>query len=92
MTAGKKVRENWLSVTKKKPILALVMEELGRGGMFEKLKKLYVLSSAEQDGHDQRMGESDLEAIDQAVPCALENGEVVMVPRVVQDGLQCSRY
>lgn len=48
--------------------------------------KPYVLSSAEQDGHDQRMGKSDLEAVHQAVPCALENGEVVMVSRVVQDG------
>jgi hypothetical protein len=53
--------------------------------------KAYVLSSAEQDGHDQRMGESDLEAVYQAVPCALEDGEVVMVSRVVQDGLECDR-
>jgi hypothetical protein len=51
--------------------------------------KLHVLSSAEQDGHDQRMGKPDLEAVDQAVSCALENGEVVAVSRVVQDGLQC---
>jgi hypothetical protein len=51
-----------------------------------------VLSSAEQDGHDQRMGKSDLEAVYKAVPCALENGEVVMVSRVVQGGLQCGRH
>ena len=49
----------------------------------------YVLSAAKQDGHDQRMGKPDLEAVDQAVPCALENGEVVMVLWVVEDGLQC---
>lgn len=56
------------------------------------MEKHYVLSSAEQDGHDQRMGESDFEAVDQAVPCALENGEVVMVLRVVEDGLEeCGR-
>ena len=37
------------------------------------------------------MGKPDLEAVDQAVPCALEDGEVVMVLRVVQDGLECGR-
>jgi len=46
-----------------------------------------VLSATEQDGHDQRMGEPDLDAVDKAVPCALEDGEVVMVPRVVEDSL-----
>jgi hypothetical protein len=46
-----------------------------------------VLSATEQDGHDQRMGKPDLDAVDKAVPCALEDGEVVMVPRVVEDGL-----
>lgn len=49
----------------------------------------HVLSAAKQDGHNQRMGKSDLEAVDQAVTCALENGEVVMVSWVVEDGLQC---
>jgi hypothetical protein len=73
------------------------MEELGTGEEgdvsvsvaacgWENLKA-YVLSSAEQDGHDQRMGKSDLEAVDQAISCALKNGEVVMVSRVVEDGL-----
>ena len=82
---GKESEKRAVSKKKKNPRIG----DGGIGGMCEKLKKLYVLSSAEQDGHDQSMGESDLEAIDQAVPCALENGEVVMVPRVVQDGLQC---
>lgn len=49
-----------------------------------------VLSAAEQDGHDQRMGKPDLDAVHETVPCALEDGEVVMVSRVVEDGLQCS--
>jgi len=53
---------------------------------FDPLKPI---SAAKQDGHDQRMGKPDLEAVDQAVPCALENGEVVMVLWVVEDGLQC---
>jgi len=56
------------------------------------LEPLVPIFSAEQDGHDQLMGKSDLEAVDQAVPCALENGEVVMVSRVVQDGLYCGRH
>jgi hypothetical protein len=38
------------------------------------------------------MGKSDFEAVDQAVSCTLENGEVVMVSRVVQNGLQCGRH
>ena len=49
-----------------------------------------VLSAAEQDGHDQCMGESDFGAVHETVSCALEDGEVVMVSRVVEDGLQCS--
>jgi hypothetical protein len=49
-----------------------------------------VLSATEQDGHDQRMGKPDLDAVHETVPCALEDGEVVMVSRVVEDGLQWS--
>lgn len=52
---------------------------------------IHVLASAKEDGHDQRMGKPDFEAVDQAVPCALEDGEVVMVLRVVDDGLECGR-
>ena len=36
------------------------------------------------------MGKPDLDAVHEAVPCALEDGEVVMVSWVVEDGLQCS--
>ena len=64
----------------------------GRGRVKGSLKtplETYVLSAAKQDGHDQRMGKPDLEAVDEAVPCALENGEVVMVSWVVENGLQC---
>ena len=65
---------------------------MGGGGGNILLKPSYVLSSAEQDCHDQRMGKSDLEAVDKAVTCALENSKVVMVSRVVQDGLHCGRH
>ena len=36
------------------------------------------------------MGKPDLDAVHETVPCALEDGEVVMVSRVVEDDLQCS--
>lgn len=49
-----------------------------------------VLSATEQDGHNQRMWKPDLDAVHETVPCALEDGEVVMVSRVVNDGLQWS--
>jgi len=51
------------------------------------LEPLTPISAAEQDGHDQRMGKPDLDTIHKAVPCALEDGEVVMVSWVVDDGL-----
>ena len=35
------------------------------------------------------MGESDLDTVHEAIPCALEDGEVVMVSWVVEDGVQC---
>ena len=33
----------------------------------------------EQESHHQGMGEPDFDAVDEAVPCAFENGEDVMV-------------
>jgi len=54
------------------------------------LEPLAPISATEQDGHDQRMGKPDLDAVHETVPCALEDGEVVMVSRVVEDDLQCS--
>jgi hypothetical protein len=59
-------------------------------GRVENARLGNVLSAAEQDGHDQRMGKPDFGAVYEAVSCALEDGEVVMVSRVVEDCLQCS--
>jgi len=72
-------------------------ERRGGGGERDDKCICYVhsLSAAKQDGHDQRMGKSDLDAIHKAIPCALEDSEVVMVSWVVDDGLHrllfCSR-
>ena len=46
-----------------------------------------VLSATKQDGHDQCMGKPNLDAVYETIACTLENGKVVMVLRVGQDGL-----
>lgn len=50
-----------------------------------------VLSATKQDCHDQCMGKSNLDAVHEAVACALENGEVVAVLRVGYDGVNRGR-
>lgn len=37
------------------------------------------LSTTEQNGHDQRMRETDLDAVDEAIPSTLQDSEVVVV-------------
>lgn len=47
-----------------------------------------VLSAAEQDGHDQRMGKPDFDTVHDPIARTLEDREVVMEPRVVEDSLE----
>jgi hypothetical protein len=47
-----------------------------------------VLSAAEQDSHNQRMGKPDLDTVHDPVARTLEDGFVVMESRVVEDSLE----
>jgi hypothetical protein len=47
-----------------------------------------VLSAAEQDSHNQRMGKPDLDTVHDPVARTLEDGYVVMESRVVEDSLE----
>lgn len=45
----------------------------------------YVLSTAKEDGHDQRMGEPDFDTVHKPIACTLQYGEIVMIVGVRYD-------
>lgn len=46
---------------------------------------MHALAPPKEDAHEQRMWEADLDAVDQAVACALEDSEIGLQARVCND-------